>query len=133
MLVLSFSAWAQAVCPMMLFPPPAQDCGKQALHPAATPGQGSAHECCPGMKAPMTHEQCERVKLSSRKSALSCCAVEIAPASAPKVPQAGTGIAVLGRMMPSALQSPSRVLTIELSDAGPPSRGILSLKEDLRI
>ena len=59
--------------------------------------------------------------------------MEREPASAPTVQQAGVGIAVLGRVMPSAMQVPSRATTLELSDAGPPIRGVLNLKEDLRI
>jgi hypothetical protein len=133
MLVLSTSTWAQAVCPMMLFPHTAKECGQHATHPAAASSKGSEHECCPGMRARMQKDHCERAKVSSCDSAMSCCAVEREPASTSKISAAGNDISVVGRVMPAALQAPSRAVTLELSAASPPERGVLSLKEDLRI
>jgi len=131
-LVLSVSTWAQAVCPMML-PQSTEHCAKQSTHTAAASSQSSEHDCCPGKRVRMQHEQCDRTKLSNSATATSCCSVEREPASTPKVLQSAVTIAVLGRVMPSALQAPSRAVTLELSDAGPPLRGVMSLKEDLRI
>lgn len=137
MLVLSVSTWAQAICPMMLFPQTAKDCGQHATHPAATSSQSSeqssGHDCCPGMRARMQKDHCERAKVSSCASAMSCCAVERQPASTSKASTAGNDITVIGLVLPSALRAPSRAVTLELSDATPPDRGVLSLKEDLRI
>src|SRR3954463_6604871 len=136
-LVLSVSTWAQAVCPMMLLPQAAEHCAKAANHPAAASSQNteksSEHDCCPGKRARMQNEQCDRTKLSNSATSTSCCAVEREPANTSKVLQAGSDIAVLGRVMPSGLRAPSRAVTLELSDAGPPLRGVMSLKEDLRI
>jgi hypothetical protein len=135
-LVLRVSTWAQAVCPMLLLlllPPTAEHCPKQVKHLAAASSHSSEHDCCPGKRARMQHEQCDRTKLSSSQSATSCCSVEREPAGAPIVLQAGVRIAVLGRVMPSAMQVPSRAATLELSDAGTAIRGVLNLKEDLRI
>jgi hypothetical protein len=134
MLVLSVSTWAQAVCPLMLLPQGATEhCAKRATHPATVSSQSSEHDCCPGKRVRMRHEQCNRTKVSSSQSATSCCSVEREPASGPTVQKAGVGIAVLGRVMPSAMQVPSRTARLELSDARPPIRGVLNLKEDLRI
>jgi hypothetical protein len=132
-LVLSVSAWAHAVCPMMLFPQNVEDCGQHAAHPVAASSQTAEHDCCPRKRVRMQHQQCDSTKLSSCLTIMSCCSVERQPASTPKVLQPATEIAVLGRVMNSALQSPSRAATLELSDAGPPLRGIMTLKEDLRI
>jgi hypothetical protein len=131
MLVLSVSTWAQAVCPMMSLPQAADHCAKAATIQSSD--KRPEHDCCPGKRARMQHEQCHRTELSNSASATSCCAVEREPASTPKVLQAGADIAVIGRVTPSALQTPSRAVTWEISDAGPPLRGIMSLKEDLRI
>jgi len=137
MLVLSVSLWAQAICPMMLSPRTAKECGQHATHPAAASSesseQSSGHDCCPGMRARMQKDHCERTRISSCDTAMSCCAVERQPASTSKASTAGTDISVIGRMMPSAIQAPSRAVTLELSDASPPERGVLSFKEDLRI
>lgn len=136
MLVLSVSTWAQAVCPMMLFPQTARDCGQHATHPAAASSQSSdhsrEHDCCPGMRARMQKDHCERAGVSGCTTAMSCCAVERQPASTSKA-SAGTDISAIGRVVPTALRAPSRAVTLELSDASPPERGVLSLKEDLRI
>jgi hypothetical protein len=131
-LVLSLSTWAQAVCPMMMLPQSAEHCAKQATHPATTSIQTSEHDCCPGKRVRMQHEQCDRTKLSN-SSTTSCCSVEREPASAPKSLQSTVNIAVVGRVMPSTMQVPNRAVTLELSDAGTPDRGVMSLKEDLRI
>jgi hypothetical protein len=137
MLVLSVSTWAQAVCPMMLFPQSARDCGQHASHPAATSSQSSeqssGHECCPGMRARTQKDHCERAKVSNCATAMNCCAVERQPASTSKASTGGDNITVIGRVVPSTLQAPSRAVTLELSDASPPERGVLSLKEDLRL
>ncbi len=137
MLMLSVSTWAQAICPMMLSSQTAKDCGQHSIHPAAASSQGSdhrrEHDCCPGKRARMQKDHCERARVSNCATASSCCAVEREPASTSKVSTAGSDIAVIGRVMTSALQAPSRALTLELSDASPPERGVLSLKEDLRI
>ena len=132
MLVLSVSTWAQAVCPMMLFPQTAKDCAQHSTHPAAASSKGSEHDCCPGMRARMQKDHCERAGVSGCTTAMSCCAVERQPASTSKA-SAGTDISAIGRVVPTALRAPSRAATLELSDANPPERGVLSLKEDLRI
>lgn len=136
-LVLSVSTWAQAICPMMLVPQTTTGCSQHATRPAVASSQGSEqrleHDCCPGMRARMQKEQCERANVSSCATAVNCCAVERQPASTSKAQTACNGITVIGRVLPSALQSPSRAVTLELSDANPPERGVLSLKEDLRI
>ena len=85
------------------------------------------------MRARVQKERCERAKLSSCATAMSCCAVERQPASTLKASTAGKDIGVVGRVMPSALQNPSRAVTLELADASPPERGVMSRKEDLRI
>ena len=131
-LVLSLSTWAQAVCPMMMLPQSVEHCAKQATDPAATSSQSAEHDCCPGKRVRIQHEQCDRPKLSN-SATTSCCSVEREPASTPKALQSAVNIAVLGRVMPSAMQVPSRAVTLELSDAGAPDRGVMSLKEDLRI
>ena len=133
MLVLSVSTWAQAICPMMLFPQTAKECGQHATHPAAASSKGSEHDCCPGMRARMQKDHCERAKVSSCATAMNCCAVERQPASTSKSSTAGSDITVIGRVMLSVFQAPSRAVTLELSDASPPERGVLSVKEDLRI
>jgi hypothetical protein len=130
-LVLTVSTWAQAICPMMLLPQ-AHGCEQHQANPAVASSQSSAHDCCPGKRVRMQHEQCERTTLSKAPTTTSCCSVEREPASTPTV-QVGIGIAVIGRVMPSSMQTPSRAATLELSDAGPPLRGVLNLKEDLRI
>jgi hypothetical protein len=132
-LVLSFSAWAQAVCPMMVFPQKAQDCDQHPVRPSMATNHTEEHERCPGMRAHSKHEQCERAKLSSRKSDMSCCAIEREPANAPKVLQAGMVSAVIGRVTPTLAPPPQRAATLDISDATPPDRGVLSFKEDLRI
>jgi hypothetical protein len=131
-LALSVSTWAQAVCPMMLLPQAAEHCAKPATGPAAASSQSSEHDCCPGKRVRTQHEQCDRTAISSSKSVTSCCSVEREPANTPKVLQSDLASAVLGHV-PSALQLPSRAATLELSDASPPNRGVMSLKEDLRI
>ncbi len=137
MLVLSVSTWAQAICPMMLSPQTVNDCGQHANHPAAASSENSntspEHECCPGMRVRMQTDHCERAKVSSCATAMSCCAVERQPASTSKASTVGSDISVIGRVMPSALQARSRAVALELSDAGPPERGVLSVKEDFQI
>lgn len=137
MLVLSVSTWAQAICPMMLSSQTAKDCGQHANHPAAASSHSSdqmpEHECCPGMRVRMQKDHCERARVSNCATAMNCCAVERQPASTSKVSTIGGDISVIGRTMPPALQAPNRAATLELSDASPPDRGVLSLKEDLRI
>lgn len=85
------------------------------------------------MRARTQKDHCERAKVSNCATAMNCCAVERQPASTSKASTGGDNITVIGRVVPSTLQAPSRAVTLELSDASPPERGVLSLKEDLRL
>ncbi len=129
LLMLSSTVWASAICPMMLIPAAAKQCApqdgsaKRESKPAA-----SEHECCPRAK-----KQSSANHLSACASSMSCCAVEREPATAPKSIQTAVAFAVLGRVILEGLQIPSPAATLESANASPPIRGVLSLKEDLRI
>jgi len=131
LLVLSTSVWSQAVCPMMLFPP-AKSCGAQQNKTSALAHHHKAeHACCPGAHRPDSQD--ESVNLSASSSGMSCCTVEREPASTPKTGQTSADTAVVGRVMASELYVASPAQVLEAADASVPIRGVLSLKEDLRI
>jgi hypothetical protein len=132
-LVLAFSAWAQAICPMMLFPQEAQGCGDHRVRPSAVTSHTTEHECCRGKHTQPKHEECERTKLSSCKFAMSCWAVEREAANAPKLLNTGVEVAVVGHVISADSVAASRIAVLQLSDSRPPNRDVLSFKEDLRI
>ncbi len=134
LLVLTTSAWSQAVCPLMLFPQLSTSCGTHQLNAAITAvSEGSEHHCCPRKHAShATHEHGSTAKLSN-VNGMSCCSVERPPATSSKMVQPSPEIAVTGRVAVSEGHGPSSHRWIETSDSGPPLRGVLSLKEDLRV
>jgi hypothetical protein len=134
LLVLTTSAWSQAVCPMMLFPQLSPSCGTHHATAAVTAeSMGSEHPCCPRKHAShITHEQSSTANLSN-VNRMDCCSVERPPATSSKMVQSSPDIAVIGRVIVSEGDVPRSQRWIETADSGPPLRGVLSLKEDLRI
>jgi hypothetical protein len=64
---------------------------------------------------------------------MKCCSVEPQPATSTKAIQAGVDFLVVADVVLPEMHRISRSHCLELADAGPPLRGVLSLKEDLRI
>ena len=134
LLVLTTSAWSQAVCPMMLFPQLSNSCG---THPStaavAVASAGSEHDCCPRKHhTHASHEQSSTATLSN-VNGMDCCSVERPPATSSKMVQPSPEIAVIGKVIATEANVPSSHHWIETADSGPPLRGVLSLKEDLRV
>src|SRR6185369_9368768 len=133
LLVLTTSAWSQAVCPMMLFPQLSTSCGTHHATASVAAGtEGSEHPCCPRKHASHSHELSHQAKLSNGNS-MVCCSVERPPATSSKTIQASPDVAVIGRVSVSESNVPSSHRWTEIADSGPPLRGVLCLKEDLRI
>src|SRR4051812_11817318 len=134
LLVLNMSIWAQAVCPMMLFPQASPSCGThQVAAPVAASSEGSEHQCCPRARQTTSkHEQCPPAKVSD-SSAMSCCSVERPPATSSKSVQASPALAVLGRVLVSEVHVPHSDQALVIPASGPTLRGVLNLKEDMRL
>lgn len=79
-----------------------------------------------------THGQCPSPKLSDNSS-MNCCSVERAPATSSKSVETSPDATVIERVADSAIHVPAVSRAASLADSGPPLRGVLSLKEDLRI
>lgn len=134
LLVLTTSAWSQAVCPMMLFPQSSPSCGThQKAAAASAASKGSEHKCCPReRKAKLAHEECP-TKGSGRSSTMKCCSIDRPLATSGKAVQTSPDVAVFGRVLSSALHVSRSTCSLEITDTGPPLRGVLNLKEDMRI
>ena len=134
LLVLTTSAWSQAVCPMMLFPQSSDSCGTHhSSAPVAVSSEGPEHPCCPRKHhSHATYEQSSTAKLSN-VNGMTCCSIEPPPATSSKMVQPSPEISVIGKVVTSEANVPTFHRWIEPADSGPPLRGVLSLKEDLRI
>jgi hypothetical protein len=131
LLVLSTTVWAQAVCPMMLFPETASHCEDHKAAPQqAAHHQPAEHDCCPRTKKA---EPKAPNHISAGSSGMSCCSVDRAPAITPKAAQLGTTSAVVGRVSSVQILLVSSHVQLEIAGASVPLRGVLNLQDDLRI
>ena len=132
LLVLAVCIGTQAVCPMMLFPQSSQSCARH--HSVAAPSesnQGAVHDCCP-RKRTATKPHCTSPELNGT-SVMSCCSVPAQPATATQPVPNSVVLAVLGHVSSALLVTPERGHFLAVEEYSPPLRGVLSLKEDLRI
>lgn len=130
LLVLATCVGSQVVCPMMLFPQWSHACGSQ--HSAASvpeANQGTGHACCPRKAA----HRSSSPGVEDHGSVMSCCSVPAQPASSTQPTQPDVDMVIVGHVGSAVFQLPSADRSLEIPDCGPPLRGILNLKEDLRI
>jgi len=134
-LVLSTAAWSQAICPMMLFPLSAESCGTQQNQPSpsAHHPKSSGHDCCPRTHRTDRPAQRESAQLSNCSSNVRCCSLEREPATPTKAVVAPANVAIVARLTIPAMDVSTPAHIVEAADASRFLRGVLSLKEDLRI
>ncbi len=124
LLVLSTSAWSQAICPTMLFSQAAEPCPTQqkALVPAHD--TTAQHDCCP--RSRRKTQTADPVKLTNCSSKMPCCSVDRQPAHAQRFAQTSTHMIVIGRVVVRNLHFGSPAQLLQFAEASPPTRDVLS-------
>lgn len=134
LLVLATCVGSQVVCPMMLFPQLSHACGSH--HSAAsvtTANQGATHDCCPRKPGRPQRNGATPELIDQGNSVMSCCSVPSQPAISAQQVQSDAEMAVVTQVSDAGSHSAFTTRCFDTVDCGPASRGVLNLKEDLRI